>query len=138
MILGELFMNNLDKVFKGVNLYPVVKEKYVNIVLKINMKDEYKDIFGVDCSFEEFIEELKSDKLTRFIVLEVLYDYYGFKRMPVLTDSSYENWYFVNYLDTVKNPYTFDFAIKVGSMNTFSMMDDYTDLFNNKVEYKMA
>ena len=131
-------MNNLDKILKGITLYPVVGDKYVNIVLKIDMRDEYKEIFGVDCTYEEFVKELKDDPLTRYVVLQVLYEYYGFKRMPVITDSSYENWYFVNYIDKVKNPYTFAFAIKVGCMNTYSMMDDYVDLFNNKIEYKMA
>ena len=33
MILKGVFMNNLDKVLKGLNLYPVVGEKYINIVL---------------------------------------------------------------------------------------------------------
>ena len=102
------------------------------------MREEYKEIFGVECSFEEFIKDLKEDEFTRFIVLQVLNEYYGCKRMPVLTDSSYENWYFVNYLDKVNNPYTFEFVNKIGSMNTYSMMDDYVDLFNNKIEYKMA
>ena len=138
MILEEVSMNNFDKVFKGFNLYPMVKEKYVNIVLKINMKEEYKEIFGVSCSFDEFIKDVKEDSLTKWIVLQVLYEYYGFKKMPVLTDSSYENWYFVNYLDKVNSAYTFNFVDKIGSMNTYSMMDDYTDLFNNKIEYKMA
>jgi hypothetical protein len=58
--------------------------------------------------------------------------------MPIITDSSYENWYFVNYLDTVSNYYSFDLVNKIGSMNTYSMMDDYIDLFNNKIEYKIA
>ncbi|MBR4260744.1 MAG: hypothetical protein IKQ33_02170 [Clostridia bacterium] len=131
-------MNNLDKVLKGINLYPVIGEKYLNIVLKINMKEEYKEIFGLDCSFDEFIEDLKKDEFTRFIVFQVLYDYYGCKRMPIITDSSFENWYLVNYLDKVNNPYTLSFVDKIGSMNTYSMMDDYVDLFNNKIEYKMA
>ena len=131
-------MNNLDKILKGINLYPVIENKYVNIVLKVNMKEEYQEIFRLECSFDEFIKDLKEDEFTRFIVLQVLYDYYGFKKMPVITDSSYENWYFVNYMDAVSNPYTLEFVDKIGSMNTYSMMDDYVDLFNNKIEYKMA
>lgn len=131
-------MNNLEKILKGINLYPAVKNKYINIVLEIDMRKEYKEIFGVDCSFDEFVREIKDDKFTRFIVQEVLYDYYGFKRMPVITDSSYEKWYFVDYIEKVYNPYTIGFVEKIGSMNKYSMMDDYTDLFNNKIEYKMA
>ena len=131
-------MNNLKKILSGLNLYPVVKNKYVNIVLKVNMKEEFKEIFGVDCTFEDFIEEIKNDRLTKYITREVLYEYYGFKRMPIITDSSYENWYFVSYLDTVSNYYSFDLVNKIGSMNTYSMMDDYIDLFNNKIEYKIA
>ncbi len=131
-------MNNLKKILNGLNLYPVVKDKYVNIVLKVNMKEEYKDIFGVDCTFEKFIEEVKNDNLTQYITREVLYDYYGFKRLPIITDSSYENWYFINYSELASNYYTFDFVDKYGSMNTYSMMDDYIDLFNNKIEYKIA
>ena len=131
-------MNNLDKVLKGLNLYPVVGEKYINIVLKVDMKKEYKDIFELDCSFEEFINDLKSDELTRKIAVDVLYDYYGFKKMPIITDSSYENWYFVEYNDKAFNKYTFSYVDKIGSMNTLSMLDDYTDLFNNSIVYKPA
>ena len=131
-------MNNLDKILKGLNLYPVIKDKYVNIVLKVDMKKEYKEIFGVDCSFEEFIDDLKNDSLTMYIVREVLYEYFGFKKMPIITDSSYENWYFVDYIDKVSNVYNFNIASKYASMNTYSMMDDYIDLFNNKIEYKLA
>ena len=131
-------MNNLDKILKGLNLYPVIKDKYVNIVLKVDMKKEYKEIFGVDCSFEEFIYDLKNDSLTMYIVREVLYEYFGFKKMPIITDSSYENWYFVDYIDKVSNVYNFNIASKYASMNTYSMMDDYIDLFNNKIEYKLA
>ena len=131
-------MNNLDKILKGLNLYPVIKDKYVNIVLKVDMKKEYKEIFGVDCSFEDFIDDLKNDSLTMYIVREVLYEYFGFKKMPIITDSSYENWYFVDYIDKVSNVYNFNIASKYASMNTYSMMDDYIDLFNNKIEYKLA
>ena len=131
-------MNNYEKILKGINLYPAVENKYINIVLEVDMKKEYKEIFGVDCDFDAFIREIKDDKFTKFIVQEVLYDYYGFKRMPVITDSSYEKWYFVDFIEKNLNSYTFGFVEKIGSMNKNSMLDDYIDLFNNKIEYKMA
>ena len=131
-------MNNLEKILNGINLYPAIEDKYINIVLEVDMKKEYKEIFGVDCDFESFIREVKDDKFTRFIVQEVLYEYYGFKRMPVITDSSYEKWYFVDFIKKGFNPYTFGFVEKIGSMNKNAMLDDYIDLFNNKIEYKMA
>ena len=131
-------MNNLEKILKGINLYPAVKDKYINIVLEVDMKKEYKEIFGVDCDFDEFKREIKDDRFTRFIIQEVLYEYYGFKRMPIITDSSYEKWYFVDYIEKDFNPYTISFVEKIGSMNKYSMMDDYVDLFNNRIEYKTA
>ena len=131
-------MNKLDKVLKGLNLYPVVGEKYINIVLKVDMKKEFKDIFELDCTFDEFINDLKSDELTRKIATDVLYEYYGFKKMPIITDSSYENWYFVEFNDKAFNKYTFSYVDKIGSMNTLSMLDDYVDLFNNSIVYRPA
>jgi len=136
MILGELYMNNYDKVINGINLYPVIGNKHINIVFEIDMRKEYKEIFGVDCSFYDFIHEIKSDSFTELIVKEVLYDYYGFKRMRIITDSTYEKWYFVDYIENKYNPYTISFVEKIGCMNKYSMMDDYIDLFNNKIEYK--
>lgn len=129
-------MSNLEKVFNGFNLYPMNGEKYISIVLKVNMRESYKDIFELDCSFEEFIDLLKDDNLSQKISLDILFEYFGFKKMPVITDSSYENWYFIKYNDCVTNPYTFSYVDKIGSMNTLSMMDDYIDLFNNKIVYK--
>ena len=131
-------MNNLDKILKGLNLYPSIGEKYISIVLKIDMRKEFKEIFELDCTFEEFINELKEDDITKKIILDVLYEYYGFKKMPIITDSTYENWYFVKYNDKASNKYTFSYVDKIGSMNRLSMMDDYTDLFNNNIVYKMA
>ena len=131
-------MNNFDKVINGFNLYPVVKNKYVNIVLEIDMKREYKEIFGVSCSFQEFISEIKSDSFTKFIVLEVLYEYYGFKKLRVITNSTYEKWYFIDYIENNFSPYTISFVEKIAGMNSYSMLDDYIDLFNNKIEYKIA
>ena len=136
MILKGVFMSNLEKVFNGFNLYPMNGEKYISIVLKGNMRESYKDIFELDCSFEEFIDLLKDDNLSQKISLDILFEYFGFKKMPVITDSSYENWYFIKYNDCVTNPYTFSYVDKIGSMNTLSMMDDYIDLFNNKIVYK--
>ncbi len=129
-------MNNLDKVLNGINLYPVVGDKYVNIVLKVDMKKEYQDIFEVDCSFEELIKDFKEDSYTRSIMLDILYEYFGFKKMPIITDSSYETWYFVTYIDKVKTPYTFGYVDKIGSMNKSTMLEDYVDLFNNTITYK--
>ena len=129
-------MNNYDKVINGVNLYPVIGNKYINIVFEIDMRKEYKEIFGVTCSFREFINEIKSDSFTKFIVMEVLYEYYGFKKLRVITDSTYEKWYFVDYIENRFNSYTIDFVAKIGCMNKYSMMDDYIDLFNNRIEYK--
>ena len=131
-------MNNLDKILKGLNLYPAIGEKYISLVLKIEMRKEFKEIFELDCTFEEFIDELKEDDITKKIILDVLYEYYGFKKMPVITDSSFENWYFVKYNDKVTNKYTFNYLDKIGSMNTYSMLDNYTDLFNNKIVYRTA
>ncbi len=131
-------MNNLDKVLNGLNLYPVIGEKYIRIVLKVDMKKEYQDIFELNCSFEEFINDLKNDELTRKIAVDVLYEYYGFKKMPIITDSSYENWYFVEYNNKALNKYTFSYVDKIGSMNTLSMLDDYVDLFNNNIVYRPA
>ncbi len=131
-------MNNLRKILNGLNLYPVIKDKHVNIVLKINMKEEYKEIFGLDCTFKEFIDEIKGDKLTKYIAKEVLYQYYGFKKLPIITDSSYENWYFINYTEKTKSYNTLNLIDRYGSMNTYSMMEDYTDLFNNRIKYKVA
>ena len=104
-------MNNYDKVINGVNLYPVIGKKYINIVFE-------------------------SDSFTKFIVMEVLYEYYGFKKLRVITDSTYEKWYFVDYIENRFNSYTIDFVAKIGCMNKYSMMDDYIDLFNNRIEYK--
>lgn len=131
-------MNNYDKVINGFNLYPTLGNKYINIVLEVNMKEEYKEIFGVTCDFRSFINEIKNDSLTKFIVIEVLYEYYGFKKMPVITDSSFENWYFIDYIENDFNSYTLSFVEKIASMNKFSMMENYIDLFNNKIEYKIA
>lgn len=131
-------MNNFDKVLKGVNLYPSVDNKFVSIVLSVNMKKDYKEIFEIDCSFEEFIEDIKNDEFTRNIAFDILYEYFGFKKMPIITDSSFENWYFISLKDKVVNPYTISYVDKIGSMNTLSIMDDYVDLFNNRIEYKMA
>ena len=131
-------MNNFDKVLKGLNLYPSVKNKFVSIVLTVNMKEKFKEIFDIDCTFEEFINDLKNDSIIKKIVFDILYEYFGFKKMPVITDSSYEKWYFVKYKDDIKNDYSFNYVEKVGNMNTLSIMDDYTDLFNNKIEYKLA
>ena len=64
-------MNNLEKILKGMNLYPVYNNKYINIVLEVDMKKEYKEIFGVDCEFDEFVREIKDDSFTKFIVQEV-------------------------------------------------------------------
>ena len=131
-------MNNIEKIIKGINLYPTIKDKYINIVLELDMRKEYKEIFGVECSFEEFIREIKNDSFTRFIIQEIIYEYYGFKRMPLITDSSFEKWYFIDFIKGKNEDYTFSFVEKIASMNTYSMLDDYVDLFNNKIEYKMA
>ena len=131
-------MNNLDKILKGINLYPSIGDKYLNIVLKVDMKKNYKEIFEVDYSFEELINDLKEDDFTREIMFDILYEYFGFKKLPIITDSSYENWYFVEYIDKATKPYTLGYVDKIGSMNTHSMLEDYVDLFNNNISYKMC
>ena len=50
-------MNNLEKM--GLDLYPSIKDRLLNVVLKVDMRKEYKDIFEVDCSFEEFVDIVK-------------------------------------------------------------------------------
>ena len=107
-------MNNFDKVLKGLFLYPKVGKKFVSIVLTIDMKERFKEIFDIDCTFEEFISYLKDDLFVKKIVVDILYEYFGFKRMPILTDSSYEKWYFVKYQDRIANEYSLDYVEKVG------------------------
>lgn len=129
-------MNNLDKVLNGINLYPTVGDKYINIILKVDMKKDYKEIFEVDYSFEELIKDFKEDDFTRNVMIDILYEYYGFKKIPIITDSSYETWYFIEYTDKIKTPYTFGYVDKIGSMNKNVMLEDYVDLFNNSISYK--
>ena len=131
-------MNNLDKILKGINLYPSVGDKYINIVLKVDMKKYYREIFEIDCTFEELIKDLKEDKETRNIMLDIVYEYFGFKKMPIITNSSYETWYFVEYKDKLTNPYTIGYVDKIARMNVHSMLEDYIDLFNNNIIYKMC
>lgn len=106
--LGGMFVNNYNKVFT------------------VNMKEEYKEIFGVEYSYDEFVSELKSDIFTRKVVVDILYMYYGFKRMPIVTDSNYEKWYFVNFKD------------KEYENNNYIVIDNCMDLFTSKIQYKIA
>lgn len=119
------------------SIYPFLDNKKISIVLTVNMKEDYKEIFGVESSFESFIEMIKKDKLTLKVAMEILYEYYGFKKMPVITDSSYEKWYFVKYSENVKDT-NYDYYLKIGNMNKKYMLGNYVDLFNNKIEYKIA
>ena len=119
------------------NIYPLLDNKKISIVLTINMKEDYKEIFGVDSSFESFIEMIKKDKFILKIAMEILYEYYGFKKMPIITDSSYEKWYFVKYSDIIKEN-SYNYYLKIGNMNKKYMLGNYIDLFNNKIEYKIA
>jgi hypothetical protein len=125
-----MFVNNFS-------IYPFLDNKKISIVLTVNMREDYKEIFGVDSSFESFIEMIKKDKLTLKIAMEILYEYYGFKKMPVITDSSYEKWYFVKYSENVKDT-NYNYYLKIGNMNKKYMLGNYVDLFNNKIEYKIA
>lgn len=106
--LGGMFVNKYNKMFT------------------VNMKKEYKEIFGIDYSFDEFVNELKNDIFTRKVVVDILYMYYGFKKMPIVTDSNYEKWYFVNY------------GGKEDENNNYIVIDNCTNLFTNKAEYKIA
>ena len=106
-------------------------------MLTVNMKEDYKEIFGVDSSFESFIEMIKKDKLVLKVAMDILYEYYGFKKMPVITDSSYEKWYFVKYSENVKDN-NYNYYLKIGNMNKNYMLGNYVDLFNNKIEYKIS
>ncbi len=106
--LGGMFVNSYSKMFM------------------VNMKEEYKEIFGVDYSFDEFVSELKNDIFIRKVVVDILYMYYGFKKMPIVTDSNYEKWYFVNY------------GGKEYENNNYIVIDNCTNLFTSKAEYKIA
>ncbi len=119
------------------SIYPFLDNRKISIVLTVNMKEDYKEIFGVEESFESFIEKIKSDKFVLKIATDILYEYYGFKKMPVITDSSYEKWYFVKYSENIKEDY-YNYYLKIGNMNKNCMLGNYVDLFNNKIEYKMA
>ena len=129
-------MNNYDLVMKGKSVYPSIDNKCISIVLKIDMENDYKNIIETDISFKEFIERLKSDEDYRKEVLEIIKEYYGFNNLKLITNSSYDKWYFVNYKNINNDCCSLNYVIKVGSLNTYSMMDDYTDLFNNKIIYK--
>ena len=129
-------MNNYDLVMKGKSVYPSIDNKCISIVLKIDMENDYKNIIDTDISFKEFIERLKSDEDYRKEVLEIIKEYYGFNNLKLITNSSYDKWYFVNYKNINNDCCSLNYVIKVGSLNTYSMMDDYTDLFNNKIIYK--
>ena len=129
-------MNNFDLILKGAVMYPSIDDKYISLVLKVDMKENYKKIFGVDISFEEFIEKLKNDDYYRKEILESINNYYGISNLKLITNSSYDTWYFVNYRNRVNDNYNLNYVIKVGTLNTFSIMDDYVDLFNNNIVYK--
>ena len=129
-------MNNFDLIMKGKNMYPSIENKYISIVLTIDMKKNYKDIFGVDLSFDEFIYNLKNNEEYMKDALETIKDYYGFSNLKLITNSSYDKWYFVNYKNVINNNYNLNYVIQVGTLNTESIMDDYLDLFNNKIIYK--
>ena len=129
-------MNNYDLVMKGKSVYPSIDNKCISIVLKIDMENDYKNIIDTDISFKEFVEKLKSDEVYKKEVLEIIKEYYGFNNLKLITNSSYDKWYFVDYKNINNNCCSLNYVIKVGSLNTYSMMDDYTDLFNNKIIYK--
>ena len=129
-------MNNFDLIMKGKNMYPSIENKYISIVLSIDMRKNYKDIFGVDLSFDEFIYNLKNDDNFKKEALESIKDYYGFSNLKLITNSSYDKWYFVDYKNVINNNYNLNYVIQVGTLNTESIMDDYLDLFNNKIIYK--
>lgn len=129
-------MNNFDLIMKGKNMYPSIENKYISIVLTIDMRKNYKDIFGVDLSFDEFIYNLKNDENFKKEALESIKEYYGFSNLKLITNSSYDKWYFVDYKNVINNNYNLNYVIQVGTLNTESIMDDYLDLFNNKIIYK--
>ena len=129
-------MNNFDLIMKGKNMYPSIENKYISIVLTIDMRKNYKDIFEIDLSFDEFIYNLKNDENFKKEVLESIKEYYGFNNLKLITNSSYDKWYFVDYKNVINNNYNLNYVIQVGTLNTESIMDDYLDLFNNKIIYK--
>ena len=129
-------MNNFDLIMKGKNMYPSIENKYISIVLTIDMRKNYKDIFEVDLSFDEFIYNLKNDENFKKEALESIKEYYGFSNLKLITNSSYDKWYFVDYKNVINNNYNLNYVIQVGTLNTESIMDDYLDLFNNKIIYK--
>ena len=128
-------MNNFDLLMKGKSLYPSIDDKCISIVLRIDMENDYKNIIDTDMTFKDFINKLKNDQEYKKEVLEIIKEYYGFNNLKLITNSSYDKWYFVNYKNN-KSIYNLNYIIKVGTLNTYSMMDDYTDLFNNKIIYK--
>ena len=95
-------MNNYERILKGVNLYPSINDKYVSLVLGVNIKNDYKTIFDVDYSFDEFIDKLKNDSEYLDAMVSKFNYYYGVN-MELITNSSYDNWYMVNYKDSVKD-----------------------------------
>lgn len=129
-------MNNFDLILKGAQLCPYLGDKIITPVLCIDMKENYKSIFDTEMDFDTFIEKIKTDSSYRKEIINNILNYYGISNLKLITNSSYDKWYFVNKDNRKVSNYNMNYVIKVGTLNTYSIMDDYVDLFNNQIIYK--
>ncbi|MBR1377269.1 MAG: hypothetical protein IJ565_05640 [Bacilli bacterium] len=127
-------MERINKVLHGSELHPMLEGKNINLSIAIDMKESYKILFEEN-DYDEFIDKIKYNKEYRKEAIDRLNDRFNLRNYILITNSTYDTWYYVKFIDEVRKNYTLLYVENLSKLNPKHFYEDYIDLFGNKIEF---
>ena len=125
-------------VIKGKKIYPCINDKRFEIIYKFDMKNSYKKIIKnmkLPSNYKNFLINIRKDKKFKNKVLDNLNNYFNASNLILLTDSTYDYWYYVKLVDNIKRDYTLNYVRELGELNPYKVFRNYIDFFNTEIIY---
>lgn len=130
-------MKRVDRVLDGdIKVYPSLNNKIINLKVGINMRDSFNVIFNENIDYDERIKRILSDDNYKQEIVDKVKKHYHLYNYELITDASYDEWYFVSYDDSILNRlYMLHYAETLAELNRDNFFEDYEDLFGNKIKF---
>ena len=127
-------MEIISEILNGKKIYPKLNDKYINLSIAIDMKESYKILFN-EKDYQGFINRLKSDKKYKKEIISKLNDHFNLRNYILITNSTYDIWYYARFLENTQKQYTLLYVENVCQLNPTHFYENYVDLFGNEIVF---
>ena len=129
-------MTNFDRVFINLErLHPRVNSNFFTIPTAIEMPIFFKTFFKME-NYDEFLNKIKNDDSFKKEAIKYVKNHFHQEDRYLLSSKDGKDWFFVDFKRKEGNDYSLSYIETLGALNKSLLLENYTDIFGNYIDFE--